>query len=502
MNEAQYATAKDIVLDLLGWGVPPEYLVDCGLSREIVYYVFIELNLRLPNNLDLSGLPQLDPVFSGSPEPITPPPTLSPRQRSNSSVARLTASSRSVQGHPSLPRKPSAPQGTDDSGSQPHPLSATATPFVPTASTSAVPMAAPGSPPSLIDIEQQRRQELLARKAVLASRKAKQAAGTNANVPARRPTVSETEIKDVEMAPPTIPTETVEDFLSSIPAVGVDASPPSYGDDMDVDAIPGLSMDGNPISRSDSSSQQPAPPTPSSDTANPISVVFPPVPGNGTSGQSTRHPSTERSVERSMSADDKSDSSGNHTRMNSSGRRSAKRPVAADFVDMEPGPSRYKPDAVISSFTYGVYSSRKRPQSFAGLSGTRRMVINLSDSEDDGEDSINGHGNSPRKILNRRPPSRLGAAASLPQFGSPALLMEKEEEIKRMKELIAARERARLGKITAVRLTLILHVLLVLISFFYRVPKYLLLRLRQEEILPFLQHRLSKRRTIPLLLRR
>ena len=82
MNQEQYDTAKDIVLDLLGWGVPPEYLVDCGLSREIVFYVFLELNLRLPANLDVSGLPQMDSFYSASPEPISPPPTLSPRQRS------------------------------------------------------------------------------------------------------------------------------------------------------------------------------------------------------------------------------------------------------------------------------------------------------------------------------------------------------------------------------------------------------------------------------------
>ncbi|EIM87991.1 uncharacterized protein STEHIDRAFT_155350 [Stereum hirsutum FP-91666 SS1] len=56
MNQHEFAAAKEAVLDLLGWGVPSEYLVDCGLSRQLLYYVFTELNLHLPTNLDLTGI--------------------------------------------------------------------------------------------------------------------------------------------------------------------------------------------------------------------------------------------------------------------------------------------------------------------------------------------------------------------------------------------------------------------------------------------------------------
>ncbi|TFK32259.1 hypothetical protein BDQ12DRAFT_728814 [Crucibulum laeve] len=44
--------AKSLVLDLLGWGVEPEYLVYCGVSQPAIYKIFTDLRLRLPTNLD------------------------------------------------------------------------------------------------------------------------------------------------------------------------------------------------------------------------------------------------------------------------------------------------------------------------------------------------------------------------------------------------------------------------------------------------------------------
>ncbi|PPQ87537.1 hypothetical protein CVT25_008539 [Psilocybe cyanescens] len=46
--------AKSLVLDLLGWGVEPEFLVASGVSAEAIYRIFTDLNLRLPNNLEVS----------------------------------------------------------------------------------------------------------------------------------------------------------------------------------------------------------------------------------------------------------------------------------------------------------------------------------------------------------------------------------------------------------------------------------------------------------------
>ena len=45
--------AISIILDLLGWGVDPEYLVTTGLSPAVILRAFTELNLRLPTNLDV-----------------------------------------------------------------------------------------------------------------------------------------------------------------------------------------------------------------------------------------------------------------------------------------------------------------------------------------------------------------------------------------------------------------------------------------------------------------
>jgi hypothetical protein len=61
VTQKQYDTAKEVILDILGYGVPPEYLIDCGISKEIIYYVFTELNLRLPSNLVITSIPPYPP---------------------------------------------------------------------------------------------------------------------------------------------------------------------------------------------------------------------------------------------------------------------------------------------------------------------------------------------------------------------------------------------------------------------------------------------------------
>ncbi|KAG2046559.1 hypothetical protein BDR06DRAFT_964969 [Suillus hirtellus] len=52
---------KNLVLDLLGWGVSPEYLVEAGVSAGVIYRVFTDLNLRLPTNLVLPPTQPLPP---------------------------------------------------------------------------------------------------------------------------------------------------------------------------------------------------------------------------------------------------------------------------------------------------------------------------------------------------------------------------------------------------------------------------------------------------------
>ncbi|KAJ7678551.1 hypothetical protein B0H17DRAFT_1078686 [Mycena rosella] len=53
MTAEELDLAKDIVLDLLGWGVDAEYLLDCGVSAVLIHRIFTDLRLRLPRNLSV-----------------------------------------------------------------------------------------------------------------------------------------------------------------------------------------------------------------------------------------------------------------------------------------------------------------------------------------------------------------------------------------------------------------------------------------------------------------
>jgi hypothetical protein len=54
VSPEQLDLAKSIVLDLLGWGVPPDYLVEFGVSPGTIFKIFTDLRLRLPTNLRVS----------------------------------------------------------------------------------------------------------------------------------------------------------------------------------------------------------------------------------------------------------------------------------------------------------------------------------------------------------------------------------------------------------------------------------------------------------------
>lgn len=185
VTQMEYDAAKDIVLDLLGWGVPPQYLVDCGLSKELVYYVFTDLRLRLPPNLDIPRIPnESERLSSGS-----------PAHTDYSSGSHLTSR---IGGPIDELQAPAPPDLTTYSTPLTNAPAAVVTP----------------TPEELEDMERQRRQELLARKkAVLASRKAKRPIDHDSST-AQSPVPAGSDI-DVAMAPPAS-TETVEDFLNSI----------------------------------------------------------------------------------------------------------------------------------------------------------------------------------------------------------------------------------------------------------------------------------------------
>lgn len=357
VNQTQYDAAKDIVLDILGWGVPPTYLLECGLSREIIFYVFTELNLRLPENLDTHDLIPYRHILASS----------IPLDDTSLSVPQILL-----------------PDTTPTTPSSVH-----------VANSISVSPATP-SPSNLHDMERQRRQELLARKAVQASRKTKAA-----------PLSSSEDSPDHDIDAHTVPSETVDDFLKSIGShttMGI-----SSVDAMDVDEGPN---EQDP--RKESS------PTPSERHAE-DSVPFVDI--------EMEPPSTR---------------SGSEEAAPPSLQRRSKRPVAADFVDSE----LRSPKS--NGVANGRGAMRRQAGSFATVSTMRRCVIDLSDSENDGDDllvtdlrtadpelsSANG--------LFARDPSLLPSRTL-----SPATLVEKELEIRKMRELIAKREQdSRAKKLT------------------------------------------------------
>jgi len=51
LTDEQLYDAKVVVLDLLGWGVPPEYILQRGVSPELLLTVFTDLKLRFPEHV-------------------------------------------------------------------------------------------------------------------------------------------------------------------------------------------------------------------------------------------------------------------------------------------------------------------------------------------------------------------------------------------------------------------------------------------------------------------
>ncbi|KAJ7644212.1 hypothetical protein FB45DRAFT_897239 [Roridomyces roridus] len=430
LNQGQYDTAKDIVLDLLGWGVPPDYLVDCNLSREIVYYVFSELNLRLPHNFDIAGLIPYTPAhvaMHSRPLSATPP---APAQPANPTPTRL---------HPSLPPKPLT--GLNDI-------------IAPRPSGPSSPPSHPSSPPpstndksSLHDIEQQRRQELLARKAVQASRKTKPLSDASSTASSHAPAdllgVQEQDVDvdaDVEMTP-AIPTEAVDDFLKTIgeKSLTPEASiQPESNDNMDVDEIPGFSsaVASIPDQLVISPAGSPSSATPNHSLAQSDALR--------TSGETD---TTTTTLELDQPSSDEQLSQ--HQALQ---RKGSKRPTAADFDDFDAGSRNgHRHHHGSGSMPNAL---RRKAASFASVSGHRKLVIDLSDSEgENGEDYVmqdpaewdGGSGYS--SPAPGRLPAAPGGGRATPPVMTPAALMEKEKEIRKMRELIAEREKNRKQKV-------------------------------------------------------
>jgi len=430
VTQPEYDTAKDIILDLLGWGVHPEYLVDCGLTREIVFHVFHELNLRLPQNLDIAGLvPHTadmeyfnEPRKSFSMVPIPPPQAAASLDPIEGPVSDILASSQ----NPDV-----SPSRTINSD----PLDAPRTP----------------SAGSLHDMEQQRKQELLARKAAIASRKSKQSTSPHTSIRTSDSRLPNDDIHGKSL----VLTQTVDDFLKSIDpnsnSTSQDTVDGSYNaDGMDVDEDPVLN----------------APPSSTREAFNLHAPQSDAVKVSATdiilSSTSTSSSDDQRSTNSSMTRASSLDGTGPPDNQH---RRGIKRPVAVDFDDFDNGPH---PSNSNGSSQHGF--KRKFVAGFASVS-QRRCVIELSDSEDDGDGDPPPHIHAHRHVhpsrttitLNSRsawmtpPGSVILSSTSLSGIApsgtmSPAALMQKEREIQKMKERIALMEQTRSIKL-AVRQT-------------------------------------------------
>ncbi|KAG6890600.1 hypothetical protein C0995_006576 [Termitomyces sp. Mi166 len=447
LNQDQYDKAKDIVLDLLGWGVDPEYLVDCGVTREVVYYVFTELNLRLPQNLDTTGLIPFTPedALELQKSVMMPPPPPPIRARCLSQDPPSVSTN--------APDTPSPPPATSPAGAS-------------TTLSRAIRSPRSISTSDLHDMEQQRRQELMARRAAIASKKSRNMPASTMSSPSGVSSSSASLPLNNSKQSHDMNVDSVEDFLktigpSSTPSTTTGSSAATTHqpnvDDMDVDEIPGLTSSYKTSTLASSS----APYIPSlvSPTESSHALLSPnqPPPSSTESGSTTY---SSRSTETSTSSTETQLSEGPILQ-----RRVFKRPVASDFVDFEE--SRPSNNNSRNGYRPTNGGLRRRPNGFASVVSQPRCIIDVSDSEGEGDGDVamrdmetawrsgfaspvptkpfvghlNTNGWATPPVSTTPTPTVTSVASTPTGTMSPAALLAKENEIQRMREIIAQKER-------------------------------------------------------------
>ncbi|KAH9480655.1 hypothetical protein JR316_0007255 [Psilocybe cubensis] len=435
LNQEDYDTVKGIILDLLGWGVPFEFLVDCGVSKEVIFYVFNELELRLPDDFDSSGLIPYTPetIAQIQQQPASMPPPPPPPEKETDLLepraSPITEAPQTVSTPPAGPLESlspvlESPQNTD-----------------------------------LHDMEKQRRQVLLARKAaVQASRKQKQHVPAKTSVEisaeANDPMVTDSDNNDVA---PYAVTETVEDFLNSLSAVKAPEPEPS--------AVLSVNPEAQSTSMNVEQQEQ-------SITDQAIGLERDQV-ANGLNSAMSEHFSISSSfadppptsVGSSTSNFSYFSSSTPPTPVDVFPRRGSKRPVAADFVDFDPAPKRQEHMSHIERIngTGSITRRLTKGTTFQNIN-SRRCVIELSDSdsEEDEEAEDPLRRSQPqessmqwRDKRTQPPPRKYSSPAPIKSVTSGTMspsLEEKELEIRRLREWIAQREEeTRLRKLALAR---------------------------------------------------
>ena len=317
---------------------------------------------------------------------------------------------------------------------------------------------------TLTAIERQRKQELLARKAVQATMKRKESAPVFVPQASASSTTAASTGADVS-AMSSASAVSVEDFFNSIelplsdpadpkgdPVVSGSVKP-SSPEPMNVDEfIPGFGRNTSEYDQSWASVNRASVPLHSENKSLSRSASLSErmerekelpthKPSRGPENLPTR-PRSEGTPTPHLAKDDSRRSSSTPQPTTSIPRRGTKRPVAADF-DSEPMPKAYTLSRTGSGTGFGngaVYHPNPNVRrkmngvaagGFASLNSARRCVIDVSDSEDDmSEDDMPSTAGTPRETLS----SARDSAMAL------------ELEIERMRKIIREREEMKLRK--------------------------------------------------------
>lgn len=430
VNDSELFEAKVVILDILGWGIPPQYLLDCGISELAVVVCLAQLKLRIPQELE----PLIDEAERNTGTLSIAPPSDS----SNSPPSTLSPNAPPFK--PSYPEPITAPSNVPDSPVPSKPLQVSSV--------------------DMVDLEQQRKQELLARRAALQSMKKNNGNLSNGASHNRTPPTPSSSKPAARPSPPPSKSKDVDAFLADLIPGGEDSIMQDGDHDSSGEVERALEAEEEqPASRASSSAQRYSPSTPSfspyppgatPDTTNISShVVMSPRENSSGTLDLGEHLSNQ------FIAPNSAPSSNNNS------KRMGKRPVAADFVvdyssNAEPSPSAVSFPS--PSFTNGSpnlstdqpHGNSRRRRHF-GPQVQHRLVIDLSDEDESSDEEEEKAQPAPAKTTPTPStsfaagvivgPSREGSATpSTVDEEKHRLLVKKRAEIEKMRELIRQME--------------------------------------------------------------
>lgn len=432
MSDDEIFEAKVIILDILGWGVPSQYLLDCGISPLAIVVCLSDLRLRIPRDLEFLI---------------------------RDAEQHVVTASQQLHG------------GYNANGKT---LSAQAPPFVPQRTNIVPQTPPPATPPTDLDnIEQQRKQELLARRAVLQSMKKPKGLPLSASLADSDVAYSSPRgyQENGHVSVPHVPEpDAVDAFLDGLMAGG-------GGDDANMED--GQSNDQMEVEQAlvattpEQVDEEPTPP-PLAESFNPppqlsagynMSSTLNAAPSysqsagsftggvNGwDSGPSASSATTPRALTPSTNTPHF------HQQLQAGPlRKNTKRPVAADFVeyntsqDSGPVPAQLRAAPTRSYTSESATSNGFNRRRHLGPIMQQRLVIDLSDDEGstDGEHEVtthvkNGHSRATAGGVNSSGLNanigREGSTSSVVDEQKQSLLQQKQKEIELMRERIRLAE--------------------------------------------------------------